>query len=400
MTTDAGGRPRRLSPYVRFLALTLAVVGCLVAAFEFRLVGDAIERNNLAAFYAQPAGATDGSPGSIIRSEELVGVPFDARAWRIMYRTTDVTGKTVVSTGIVIAPLEPPTGPRTVLAWGHPTTGTAADCAPSRSFDPYSGIEGLRFMLDRGYVVAATDYVGMGTDGPDSYLVGATAGNAMLDAVRAAESLTASGAGTDVVLWGHSQGGQAALFAAQLAATYAPELTVKAVAAAAPAADLTALMGDHLDDVSGVTIGSYAFTAFSEVYADQGATLDSILTPDAQTILPEMNKLCLLPDIAELHAIADPVVGKFVTANPTTVEPWATLLEENSAGGTAFTAPLFIAQGLSDTLVVPSATETFVAHEAAQGMDVTFNKVTGADHGTIAYLTLPALMAWLDEVGA
>lgn len=156
MTTDAAGRPRRISPYVRFVALPLAVVGCLVAAFEFRLVGDAIERNNLAAFYAQPAGAADGAPGSLIRGEELIGVPFDARAWRIMYRTTDVTGMTVVSTGVVIAPLEPPTRPRTVLAWGHPTTGTAADCAPSRSFDAYAGIEGLRFMLDRSYVVAAT----------------------------------------------------------------------------------------------------------------------------------------------------------------------------------------------------------------------------------------------------
>ncbi|MCT9001079.1 lipase family protein [Microbacterium memoriense] len=403
MTKDVGAHtapPRLLSPFVRFLALTLAVVGCLVAAFEFRLVGDAIERSNLAAFYAQPASATDGASGSMIRSEELIGVPFDARAWRIMYRTTDTTGATVVSTGIVVAPLEPPTRPRTVLAWGHPTTGTAADCAPSRSFDPFSGIEGLRFMLDRGYVVAATDYVGMGTDGPDSYLVGETAGNAMLDAVRAAESLTASGAGTDVVMWGHSQGGQAALFAAQLAPTYAPELTVKAVAAAAPAADLTALMGDHLTDVSGVTIGSYAFTAFSQVYADRGATLDAILTPEAQAILPEVNRLCLLTNIEELHRIADPVVGNFVTVDPTTVEPWETLLTENSAGGATFDAPLFIAQGLDDELVLPAATKTFAAHEAAQGINVTLHEIGGATHGTIAYLTLTSLMAWLDKVGA
>ena len=32
-------------------------------------------------------------------------------------------------------------------------------------------------MLDRGYTIAATDYVGMGTDGPDSYLVGDTGGH-------------------------------------------------------------------------------------------------------------------------------------------------------------------------------------------------------------------------------
>ncbi|MBZ6371580.1 MAG: hypothetical protein LBE44_06720 [Microbacterium hominis] len=34
----------------------------------------------------------------------------------------------------------------------------------------------MRLMLDRGYTIVATDYVGMGTDGPDSYLVGDTGG--------------------------------------------------------------------------------------------------------------------------------------------------------------------------------------------------------------------------------
>jgi pimeloyl-ACP methyl ester carboxylesterase len=152
---------------------------------------------------------------------------------------------------------------RTVLSWGHPTTGTAADCAPSRGFDPYALIEGMRLLLDRGYTIAATDYVGMGTDGPDSYLVGDTGGNAVLDAVRAARTSPAAHASTDVVLWGHSQGGQAVLFAAQRAPQYAPELDIEAVAVAAPAADLTALLSDHIDDISGVTIGSYTFAAYA-----------------------------------------------------------------------------------------------------------------------------------------
>jgi pimeloyl-ACP methyl ester carboxylesterase len=390
---------RPLSPGRRILVGVLALVGCLIAAVEVRLIGDAVEQVTLGAFYDQPGGATDGDPGTLIRSEELVGAPLDARAWRIMYRTTDSTGDIVVSTGVVVAPAEPLPQTRTVLAWGHPTTGTAADCAPSRSFDPFIGIEGLRFMLARGYTVVATDYVGMGTEGPDSYLVGSTAGNAVLDAVRAARQIESAHAGTDVVLWGHSQGGQAALFAAQVASDYAPEFSIEAVAVAAPAADLTELMSDHLDDVSGVTIGSYAFNAFSQIYADEGATLASILTPEAQAIIPQMTRLCLLSSLDELHEIADPVIGKFVTADPTTVEPWASLLTENSAGAVAFDAPLFIAQGLSDELVVPSATEAFAKQEKAQGMDVTLHEIQGATHATIAYLTLPALMGWLDEVG-
>ena len=394
----AAGRLRRGLRH--FLAFTLALIGCFVAVIEFRLIGDAIERAGVTAFYTQPADAAAGDPGTIIRREELIGVPFDARAWRVMYRTTDVNGDPVISTGIVIVPLGPaPDGGRTVLAWGHPTTGSALDCAPSYGFDPYIGIEGMRVMLARGYTVVATDYVGMGTDGPDSYLVGTTAGNAVLDSVRAARAIPSAQASASVVLWGHSQGGQAALFAAERAPSYAPELTVEAVAVAAPAADLPALMSDHLDDVSGVTIGSYAFNAFAQVYSDRGANLEDILTPQAREILPEMTELCLLSNLDRLHEIADPVVGHFVTQDPTEVEPWATLLTENSAGGTTFDAPLFVAQGLADELVLPAATEQFVQHEKQQGMDVTLHEVKVATHGTIAYLALPALWDWLNQQG-
>jgi acetyl esterase/lipase len=199
-----------------------------------------------------------------------------------------------------------------------------------------------------------------------------------------------------VVLWGHSQGGQAVLFAAQQAADYAPELAIQAVAAAAPAADLPGLMSAHLDDISGVTIGSYAFTAYADVYPE--ASLDGILTPAAQRIVPRMNDLCLLSNIPELHRIGEPLVGDFTTADPTTTEPWASLFAENSAGASGFDAPLFLAQGLDDQLVVPHDTAEFAQHEASLGIDVTYHEIPFADHGTVAYLALPAMLRWLDPV--
>ena len=382
-----------------FMAAALALIAGVVTCVELRIVGDALERPGVDAFYEQPADAADGDPGSIVKVDALLGAPIAARGWRIMYRTTDVHGDPAVSTGVLVVPMRPaPAGGRTVVSWGHPTTGAAKHCAPSYGFDPYFGIEGLRFLLDRGYAVVATDYIGMGTDGPDSYLVGASGGNAVLDAVRAAQSVPEADASDRVILWGHSQGGQAVLFAAERAADYAPELDIQAVAAAAPAASLTDLMRAHLDDISGVTIGSYAFTAFSEVYADQGAELAGILTPKALEIVPSMNELCLLTNIPELHAMGEPLVGDFTTSDPTSTPPWAGLLADNSAGSTAFEAPLFIAQGLDDELVVPSDTADFAQHERSLGMDVDYHPIAGATHGTVAYFSLPALLAWLDRV--
>ena len=113
-----------------------------------------------------------------------------------------------------------------------------------------------------------------------------------------------------------------------------------------------------------------------------------------------MNPLCLPTNISELHEIGHPLVGDFTTGDPTTTEPWATLLAENSAGASAFDAPLFLAQGLRDELVVPSDTTEFARHESELGIEVTYHEIPFADHGTVAYLALPAMLRWLDGVSA
>ncbi|MGY1745933.1 alpha/beta fold hydrolase [Blastococcus sp. SYSU D00695] len=402
---DRPAQPRRRRSWLRrgaraAAAAVLALAAVLVVLEGPRVAGDAAERADLAAFYEQPAGAADGDPGTVVRSEALAGTPAGSRAWRVMYRSTDLDGRPVVVTGVVVRPVgDAPPGGRTVLAWGHPTTGTAASCAPSRGFDPFIGIEGLRMALDRGYTVVATDYAGMGTAGPDSYLVGRTAARTVLDAVRAARHLDGAQAGDRVVLWGHSQGGQAVLLAAEDQPGYAPELQVLAVAAAAPAADLTALLRSHLDDVSGVTIGSYAFPAFAGVYGPDvpGARLDDVLTTEAVRALPEMNRLCLLSSLRELHRIGAPLVGHFFAADPTTTQPWASLLRENSAGSRPIAAPVFVAQGARDELVLPADTDAFVQTARRTGDRVDLHVVGHATHATIAYLALPALDRWLDE---
>jgi alpha-beta hydrolase superfamily lysophospholipase len=393
--------PGRFRVAVAVVAVLLAFLGATSAVWAARFAGDAIDQQSVDAFYTPPESLPDGPPGTIVRSQELLGTAYATRAWRILYLSTDLNGDPVLVSGVVIAPLGPaPAGGRTVLSWGHPTTGTAAACGPSRSFDPASSVEGLRMLLSRDYVVVYTDYAGMGVPGPDSYLVGATEGNNVLDAVRAAQHIEAAGAGDDVVLWGHSQGGQAVLFAAERAPQYAPELDIRAVAVAAPAADLTRLLDADIDDISGVTIGSYAFAAFTQVYRDvPGVTLDAILTPAAQKVNGRMNDLCLLSHTKELHEIGQPLVGDFVRVDPTTTEPWSRLLAENSAGSVPFDAPLFVAQGLADTLIEHTETEQFVEHERSMGMDVTYHPVAVADHGTIAYLSVPALAGFLDDIG-
>ena len=70
-------------------------------------------------------------------------------------------------------------------------------------------------LLDQGWVVTASDYQGEGTPGLMPYLAGVSAARNTIDIVRAARQLPAAHASKRYVVWGHSEGGQTAMFALQ-----------------------------------------------------------------------------------------------------------------------------------------------------------------------------------------
>jgi alpha-beta hydrolase superfamily lysophospholipase len=372
--------------------VVLAIAGCSDGR---RLVEGAIGEQHEASFYDVPDPLPAAVPGTVVRSEPLPQGPAGALAWRVLYHSRDLNSADIVVSGVVVAPASPaPPGGRTIVSWAHPTTGAAQQCAPSLGVDPFDLIEGLQDLLKAGYVVAASDYPGMGAAGPDSYLIGESEGHSVLDAARAARSLP-SGASDRLLLWGHSQGGQAALFAAQDAATYAPELALRGAAVAAPATDLAGLLKSDIADVSGVTIGSYAFAAFSSVYRDvPGVSLGGILTPAGAAATPAMAKLCLFGQNGELHRIATPLIGHYLASDPATTEPWATLLRQNTPGATRVPVPLFVAQGETDALVKPELTWQFADHECGAGTRVTRLALPQTGHGEVALRALPTLLPW------
>src|SRR6478735_8468685 len=390
-------RTATVATALALLAL-LVLTGCAQST-DRRLAEGYFEEITEQPFYTLPTPVPAGKPGDIVRSERLQSAPDRTIAWRVLYHSTDVTGADIVVSGVVIAPTAAaPAGGRVVVGWGHPTTGAAAKCAPSNGIDPFDLIEGMSDLLNAGYVVAAADYPGMGVAGPSSYLIGTSEGNSVLDAVRAARNLpeTGTGANTDVLLWGHSQGGQAVLFAGQDAPSYAPELKVRGVAVAAPAADLGTLLDDDIPDASGVTLGSYAFAAYQSVYAatTPGLALDQILTPEGVAATPGMAQLCLLGQHDELHAQALALVGHYLRSDPTATPPWSTLLTQNTPGPGPLSMPMYVAQGDADTLVLPAATKQFVAQQCGAGAHVTLAMYPGEDHGSIALKAVPAVLSF------
>jgi pimeloyl-ACP methyl ester carboxylesterase len=348
-------------------------------------------------FYATSAEMTGDSPGRLLRSEEIASPPPGAKAWRILYVSTGLEGRPIPVSGVVIAPeLPAPIAGRPVVAWAHPTTGVADRCAPSLRPEVFETIPHLQALIALDYVVTATDYPGLGTSEPHPYLVGESEARAVIDSVRAARALGKTGASSQYAVWGHSQGGHAALFTGEIAPIYAPELTLVGVAAIAPATELAKLLEDDIAERAGRLIAGYSLWSWSRVY---GAPLEPVVTDSTVGIIDRMARDCIETWGEVYRAVFDSIglTSGMLKEGAFETEPWKRLLEENRPGRRPIRAPIFVAQGEDDSVVRPSVTMDFVAGLCRTGERVRFDRLAGVDHMRAGRASATTAVQWMRD---
>lgn len=333
-----------------------------------------------------------GQAGDLVALAPRAGpdVPPGARSWELLYRSEGGDGAPVAVSGVVYAPDGPaPAGGRPVVSWAHGTVGVADACAPSRTG---AQVPGLAQLLDAGYVVAATDYEGLGTPGPHPYLVGESEGRSVLDAARAAGRIDGAGAGDKVVVVGHSQGGQAALFAGILAPEYAPDLDVSGVVASAPAAELSTL----LRSASSVSLafGLLASGVYSYANTYDELSVDEVLTPAVIERIGLFEQVCLT-ELTSTFSSQPP--SALLLTDPLDLAPWAARIRENEPGSSKIAAPTLVVQGTSDFIVVPSSTDTAVERLCEGGNRVDYRRYPGARHDTVLAAAGPEILTWVAD---
>jgi acetyl esterase/lipase len=350
-----------------------------------------------AAATVSPLLTQASSPPILVAAVPLPGAPDGAQAYRIVYHSTDGGGVPIDVTGVVIVPSgAAPMGGRDIVAWAHGTSGIADACAPSTNSWLFDSIAGLRDLLKRGYIVAATDYQGLGGPGPHPYLIGPSAAHSVLDAVRAARAVPHASASSRFALWGESQGGHATLWSAQLAAEYAPELELVGAAADAPPVDLVGnLTGNSNAAVRALTT-AYAGASWSEVY---GIPLSTITGPVGEDLIHRLAKNCVTLDGFKLRTkiglmrLTRQLRGLNLNASPR----WAELMRMNSVAPRTLSVPLLIAQGSADLIVAPQVTRHFVEQMCQIGQQLRFVEVAGGDHVTIAKRTASITIEWIGD---
>ncbi len=349
------------------------------------------------ALVAMPATAIAQSAGSIVSATPITGAPAGATAYRILYRSADKDGRpNVVSGAIVIPDGAPPRGGRPVVVWSHGASGVATNCGLSDKPGLFANIAGLNGLLAAGYVVTAPDYQGLGTPGPHPMLVGTAAAHNLLDSVRAARALPQARASSRFALWGESQGGFSSLWAGKSAASYAPELKLVGVAAAAPPTDIKANLTGGTNAAVRAFLTAYAAESWSKVYR---LPLTTVVKPMTATLISRIARNCVSLDGFSLGTkigmlrLAHQLRNVDLAASPR----WAALMTQNSVTPNGLTMPLFIAQGSADVIVAPAVTGAFVDRLCARRAAVTYYPIAGGDHVSVGKTASSAALRWFED---
>lgn len=343
---------------------------------------------------------TTGRPGDLVSTERsafhpLPGQPTATKAWKIHYRSTSATGAPNVVSGTVIVPQDGRIGPRPLITYAVGTVGLGDSCAPSAGFPHGTTMEAglIQQLTWRGWAVVVTDYEGLGTPGEHTYTAGRAAGHAMLDAARAAIRLPEAGLGADtpVGIMGYSQGGQASSWAAELHASYAPELKVKGTATGGVPARLAKLAPVH--------DGSYGSGLLFMAAAGQDAAypelqLDSYLNPAGRALIGFFRNNCVAVDttVGSFKRISDLTVR-----NPLETPEWQARLAESDLGTRAPGHPVYLYHALADELIPYALGSGLRKDWCARGATVNWRTIVVGEHVSGVISESPRAADWLAD---
>ena len=348
----------------------------------------------LPGFYSVPSPLPSPTAGALIKYQKVSSGDLHGTVYRVLYVSKSLQNKAVPVSGLVIVPSTPaPAGGYKVVTWSHGTNGMADQCAPS--LDPTQDVPLANELLDQGWEVTSSDYQGEGTPGLMPYLAGVTSARNTIDIVRAAGKIPTAHASKTYVVWGHSEGGQTAMFALDIASSYAPDLMLKGVVAGAPPSQF----GLIYDFLLTSPYRFYLFMAaggFNAAYGNKAAPLDAVLTPKAESLLPDLEKGCF----SYLQTTLDKYpIKSLVKANPYDVPAWKKVLQANDPANftTPSSAPLLILQGGNDEQIPVVSTQLLATHSCSIGQTTQRWIYPGQSHAGVIPVYMPDMVRWISD---
>jgi hypothetical protein len=360
------------------------LAGCVLAAATVAAGMVPVSADSLA------PGTAGAEPGALVQATPVGDASLaaiGAREWRVWYASrSGLDDHPVVVSGAGIAPPGgPPRGGWPVIALAHGTTGVADDCAPSASPDLAGQLTQVLPLVRRGFVIAATDYEGLGTPGPHPYLVPAAEGRSVIDSVRAARALVPH-TSTRWAVVGASQGGQAAWAADELAGTWGAGLRFLGAAAAAPVTDLAAALPDGLTRYQR---GLLPLVLYGLQLRHPELRYADYLSGGALALIPLVPLSCGVT--AEFRALPAADFRPRSAAAVARLRGW---LAGDALPAGPLRGPMFVAQGTADQIVRPRWTDDAVRTACRSGGVIDYVRFPGTGHPALPAAE-PDILRWL-----
>jgi pimeloyl-ACP methyl ester carboxylesterase len=345
------------------------------------------------AFYTPPKPLPGSKHGDLIWARKLTGQPALASAGKntlVLYRSEGIDGKPIAVSGTVSVPKgKAPKSGWPVITYDHGTTGIADICAPSRDAtnNPAHTYNNyiyplLNRWLKAGYAVVRTDYQGLGTPGTHEYFVGVAEGRSTLDIARAARKLDPR-LSNRIAIAGHSQGGHAALWAADLAPKWTPDLKLHATVAFAPGSHtselLSAFQAAH-SPAGGLSAEASLILRAIEV-SKPSVNVPSLITDKLAALYPQTLTKCQ-GQLAAADSIGGLAPADFLKSDADTTQ-LSLALDSSDPENLTIKSPVAVEQGSADTTVAPGLTDDLVKQYRQRGTKVDYKTYDKVTHGGV-----------------
>ncbi|MDI9895664.1 alpha/beta fold hydrolase [Rhodococcus sp. IEGM 1381] len=359
-------------------------------------------------FYGAPVADLEAfEPGAIVRREPVPQLDLlGSHTERILYRSADPRDRAVAVSGLLITPTRAWSGPgpRPVIAYAPGSYGIADRCSGSSELGLTTTMPALLPLLAQGYQVVTTDYQGLGTPGDYEFLGRVASARALLDSARAAARETDA----PVVLYGYSAGGVASAAAAELASTYAPDLSVVgAFVGAAPTDPVLRVEGQ--DGTEWAATMLYSIDGLIGAHPDRADEIRALFNERGRVALDAALDFCNTDALAYGSLRSEDLTADGATLSALMTGPvLGPLTAANTIGFTAPDLPVMIVQGINDRSVGIEQSRLLAQRwRAAGATDITVREldfgtdlVPAFDHPAANAVAYPEVIGWIDRLVA
>jgi pimeloyl-ACP methyl ester carboxylesterase len=328
----------------------------------------------------------------------------------IKYTSVDTRGQQIEVYARIYLPRTVTSGKIPLISFAPGTTGVGDACAASLeqpAIANWANYEShMAAYAGQGYAVVITDYEGMRDSSRiHHYMVGELEGRAVLDAARAAYSLSdIKDLDRDqLFLAGYSQGGHAIAWADRIAGSYSPDLKVKGDINFAPVSSVETTLADITRGANIVWFGPFVLTSYSDLYG-QNYNLPKILQQKWLANLKTdvtghcINSVKYWPRADEVYTpefLAALKTGSLSSNYPELYQD----LSKNEAWTAVTGTPKLINQGDKDNIIMPDQQTKLLPSICAPGSGPTqLQKYADATHYSVMVKSYKDTLAWLTKV--